>query len=232
MALKDELESAVAGIFRDRWTTRDGRQVPNPEDLGLGNDGVKLDATVLYADMSDSTVLVDTRTPQFAAEIYRSYLTCAAKIVKANDGAITAYDGDRIMAVFIGNTKNSSAAKAALQINKAVIDIVNPAVVRQYPDCGYTLRHVVGIDTSPLFAARIGVRNDNDLVWVGRAANYAAKLSSISEHNTVFITADVFSRLRDDVKFSSTGRQLMWKPRRWTQMNDMAIHSSSWRWAV
>jgi class 3 adenylate cyclase len=76
------------------------------------------------------------------------------------------------------------------------------------------------------------VRNDNDLVWVGRAANYAAKLSSISEQNTVFITADVFSRLRDDVKFSSKDRQLMWKPRRWAQMNDMAIHSSCWKWAV
>ena len=182
--------------------------------------------------MSESTILVDTKTAQFAAEIYRCYLTCAARIVKVNGGVITAYDGDRIMAVFIGDTKNSSAAKAGLQINKAVIDIVNPAVVRQYPDCGYKLRHVVGIDTSPLFVARIGVRNDNDLVWVGRAANHAAKLSSISEHNTVFITSDVFNRLRDDVKFSSMDRQLMWKPRRWTQMNDMAIHSSSWKWAV
>jgi class 3 adenylate cyclase len=232
MALKDELESAVAKILRDQWTSRDGRQVPAPEDLGLGNDGVKLDATVLYADMSDSTILVDTKPPEFAAEIYRSYLVCAARIVKANGGVITAYDGDRIMAVFIGDSKNSSAAKTALQINKAVIDIVNPAIARQYPESGYTLRHVMGIDTSPLFAARIGVRNDNDLVWVGRSANFAAKLSSIKENNTVFITADVFSRLRDDIKFSSGSRELMWKPRRWSQMNDIAIHSSAWRWAL
>jgi len=50
---------------------------------------------------------------------------------------------------------------------------------------------VVGIDTSALFVARIGVRNDNDLVWVGRAANYAAKLTEIPEDNTVFVTASL-----------------------------------------
>jgi len=29
--------------------------------------------------------------------------------------------------------------------------------------------------------ARVGVREDNDIVWIGRAANYAAKLCALSE---------------------------------------------------
>jgi class 3 adenylate cyclase len=182
--------------------------------------------------MTDSTKLVDNYTPQFAAEIYRSYLTCAAKVVKSNGGAITAYDGDRLMAVFIGDSKNSSSAKAALQLNSAVIDIVNPDISRQYPQSSYALRHVVGIDTSSLFVARIGVRNDNDLVWVGRAANYAAKLSAINEANTIFITADVFSKLRADVKYGGSNNDLMWRPRRWSQMGDMGIYSSDWKWTI
>lgn len=232
MAVKQELEGAVAKILRDQWTSRDGRVVPIPEDLGLGNDAVKLEATVLYADMADSTKLVNSETPQFAAEVYRSYLTCAARIVKNNDGSITAYDGDRIMAVFIGDRKNTNAATTALQINAAVIDIVNLAVSNQYPNSAYRLRHVIGIDTSPLFVARIGVRNDNDLVWVGRAANYAAKLSAINEGNTVFITNDVFNKLHDDAKYGGANKELMWKPRLWSQMNNMNIHSSTWKWAV
>src|SRR5262245_50206608 len=36
----------------------------------------------------------------------------------------------------------------------------------------YRVQHHIGIDTSPLFVARIGARNDNNLVWVGRDANY------------------------------------------------------------
>jgi class 3 adenylate cyclase len=230
MAFKEELETAVRKVFRDPWQSRDGRVVPALQDLGLGNDAVKLYATVLYADIADSTKLVDTSYPEFAAEVYRSYLTCAAKIVKANGGIITAYDGDRIMAVFIGDMKNSNSAKTAMQINKAVLDIINPALVAQYPAATYRLKHVIGIDTSPLFVARIGVRNDNDLVWVGRAANHAAKLSSINEDNTIFITADVFNKLADFAKFGSRDKKLMWTPRNWTQMGDIRIHSSNWKW--
>jgi hypothetical protein len=168
MALKEDLEVAVKKIFHDSWDSRVGRIVPVPEDLGLGNDAVKLDATVLYADIADSTKLVDASDPHFAAEVYRTYLTCAARIVKAIDGIITAYDGDRIMGVFIGDQKNSNAVKAAMQINSSVLNIINPALSQQYPSATYRLRHVIGIDTSPLFVARIGVRNDNDLVSAGR----------------------------------------------------------------
>ena len=78
MAVKEELQGAVAKILREQWTVRDGRVVPVPDDLGLGNDAVKFEATVLYADMADSTKLVDSETPQFAAEVYRCYLVCAA----------------------------------------------------------------------------------------------------------------------------------------------------------
>jgi class 3 adenylate cyclase len=232
MTLEEDLEEAVKKIFRDAWESRDGRVVPAPQDLGLGNDAVKLNATALYADIADSTKLVDTTNPEFAAEVYRAYLTCAAKLVKVNGGIITAYDGDRIMAVFIGDLKNSNSAKTAMQINKAVIDIINPALSAQYPNATYRLRHVIGIDTSPLFVARIGVRNDNDLVWVGRAANHAAKLSSINEHNTTFITEAVFNKLADFAKFRSSDNKPMWTARNWTQMGGIRIYSSNWRWEL
>jgi class 3 adenylate cyclase len=230
MALKEDLEREVATIFRSQWSERDGQVVPEPENLRLGNDAVKLKGTVLYADMTASTRLVDSEPPSFAAEVYKGYLTCAARIIKAEGGVITAYDGDRIMAVFINNSPNTSAAKAALKVNHAVLNIINPALARQYPDKSYRLGHVIGIDTSPLFVSRIGVRNDNDLVWVGRAANYAAKLCAISEPNTAFITGEVFNALHESAKLGGEPKQMMWKPRQWSQMNNMGIHSSSWTW--
>lgn len=49
-----------------------------------------------------STVLVDTNTDFVAAEFYKTFLHCAAKIIRSEDGAITSYDGDRVMAVYIG----------------------------------------------------------------------------------------------------------------------------------
>ena len=62
------------------------------------------------------------------------------------------------MAVFIGDSKNTVAARTALKINFAVQEIVNPAILSQYPNAGYSVKHVVGIDTSHLFVARTGIR--------------------------------------------------------------------------
>jgi len=66
MALKDELTADVRQIFRQRWTKRDGNVIPESEDVGLYNDSVKLQGTVLYADLTDSTALVDSHKDEFA----------------------------------------------------------------------------------------------------------------------------------------------------------------------
>jgi class 3 adenylate cyclase len=107
-------------------TERDGVTVPEPSNLQLGNDGVSLEATVLYADMAGSTNLVDEQSPKLAAEVYKCYLACAARIIKQEEGSTTAYDGDRIMDVFIGNVKNTTAARTAMKIHWAVKNIVIP----------------------------------------------------------------------------------------------------------
>ena len=230
MSLGDDLGSEVRKILGEEWTTREGRVVPDPDDLKLGNDAVLLDGTVLYADLNGSTNLVDTKKPWFAAEVYKCFLTCAARIIRAEGGEITAYDGDRIMAVYIGGVKNTTAARTALKINHAVTQIINPAIRDHYPRTSYTVRHVVGIDTSSLFVARIGVRGDNDLVWVGRAANYAAKLSDRKGAPTQ-ITDDVYNMLNDSSKYGSDGRD-MWVPSTAPELGNRRIYTSTWRWSV
>ena len=230
MGLGDDLNSEVRKILQEVWSTRNGQVVPESDNLKLGNDAVILEGTVLYADLDDSTKLVDTMKPEFAAEIYKSYLACAARIIRSEGGEITAYDGDRIMAVFIGNTKNSDAARTALKINFAVQEIINPAIQEQYPKSHYSVKHVVGIDTSNLFVARTGIRGANDLVWVGRAANYAAKLSARSEPATQ-ITAEVYDRLNENSKFGEN-RQNMWTPATAPEIGNKKIYTSSWWWKV
>lgn len=223
MALKDDLQSAVKKIFTDdHWTIRDGYVVPEPKNLGLGNDGVNLNGAVLYADISGSTQLVDSTKPTFAAEVYKAYLACAAKIIKNEEGVITAYDGDRVMAIFKGEGMCTNAVRAALKIKGAVGTIVQPALKAQYPQTNYVLKHVIGIDASKLLASRIGVRDDNDLVWVGRAANYAAKLTTLSDEFSIWITGSVYDSIQNGVKFAGTTN--MWTEHIWNTMNKMRIY--------
>lgn len=230
MSLKEELEKEVAATFRKVWTERDGNVVPTDVSIKLDNDGVNVEATVLYADMADSTNLVDRESKTFAAEIYKTYLHCAAKVIRSESGIITAYDGDRVMAVFCGESKNTAAVRTALKINYAVQEIITPSMRVIYKSTAYVPTHVVGIDTSRLFVAKTGIRGANDLVWVGRAANYAAKLTALPHGHPTYITSSVYNGMNEVIK--ATNGVPMWEALTWSTFNNQGIYRSNWRWRI
>jgi class 3 adenylate cyclase len=200
MALSDEINTYIKNTFSDAWETTNGLVVPTPADISSGNIGKVIDAVVLYADINGSTAMVKKYPPTFSANIYKTYLYSAGRILRKQGGTITAYDGDRIMAVFVGKTKRTDAVRSALEINYVVRCINNNTHVKEN---NFKLKHVIGIDQSELLVSKIGIRGDNDLVWVGRAANYAAKLTDESEKTSIRITDDVYSRMMDSVKYKS-----------------------------
>jgi hypothetical protein len=57
--LAEDLTQEIKNIFETSWQERDGQKVPEAEDVKLGNDAVKLRATVLYANLAESTDLVE-----------------------------------------------------------------------------------------------------------------------------------------------------------------------------
>ena len=235
MSFASDVEAEVKRIFRQKWETSKATTVPEPGDIALEKNEAKVidDGTVLYADLSGSTTMVQNYKPHFAAEVYRAYLYSAAQIIRNEGGVVTAYDGDRVMAVYLGKAPNTNAVTTALKINYAVVNIINPAIAAQYgTTITYAAKQVVGVDRSSLWVARTGVRGDNDLVWVGRAANYAAKLTEIANDDASFITGEVFDRLADSAKYKTGTTTPMWRERKWSQMNDMRIYSSNWTWTL
>jgi class 3 adenylate cyclase len=227
MGIFDDLTKDVSDIFNLDFSVRDGRKVPSAENVTLGNDAVKLDATILYADMNGSTDLVDNFKWWFAAKIYKSYLHCACKIIRSEGGEIVAFDGDRVMAMFIGDSKNSTAARTALKINY-VTKIVNDEISTKYPNATFSLKQCCGIDTSEVKAVRTGIRGSNDLVWVGHSANYAAKLTAEGGGYSSYITTDVYDVLGKDSKFGANGSN-MWT-RVYSNQIKKYVYKSNWRW--
>jgi class 3 adenylate cyclase len=235
MGMTDDLNAEVNKIIKEQWTTTDGRVVPETENIELGNKGTNLDATCLYADLAESTNLVNTLSPQIAAEVYKCYLNCACRIIRSQGGVITAFDGDRVMAVFVGETKNTPAVRAALAINHAVVKVINPALKDYYKEKigTYEVRHSVGVDTSKVMVARTGIRGANDLVWVGRAANYAAKLCTLRDGiYATWITGSVYDAMHASVKNTSDGTKTMWEERAWTAQGGLRIFRSSYHWGL
>lgn len=235
MSLTDELSQGVDDILRQEWNIREGQVVPKTEDIALAGGAVKLDVTMLYADLADSTELAMNYDKRVAAKVFKSFLLCSSKLIRAEDGEIRSFDGDRVMGVFIGNAKNTSAARCALKINYAFVKIIKPKLIAKYPSLAngsYKLAHCVGVDTSEVLVIRGGVRNNNDLVWVGRSPNVAAKLSALREspyHS--YVTKEVYDMMHESVKYGGDPKQLMWESRTWKGVAGVpSVYRSSWTW--
>ena len=166
MAQRRNLNSEIRKILREPWSMQRSRGVPRPEDLGLDNHGKTIDAAVIYADLDESTRMADTRGPEFAVRMYKTYPVCAARVARSEQGNITAYDGDRVMAVYTGRRMVERAVRSTFKLNYVVQELVNPAVQELVSGTRFTMRQCVGVDTSELLVAKTGIRTANDLVWV------------------------------------------------------------------
>lgn len=235
MALSDDLSSDVQGIIDRLWNTRKGQKVPSSTDVALAGGAVELDATFLYADLANSSKMAKELDRRVAAKILKAFLATTARLVRHHGGTIVSFDGDRILGVFIGNLKNTTAAKCALQITYTVTKIIRPKFEKKYDsvkNASFSISHGVGIDTGTVLAVRAGARGDNDLIWIGRAPNLAAKLSDLREtlYHT-FITEKVYNLLHDSSKYGGIANKNMWEQRIWTFLEEkITVYRSSWYW--
>ncbi|WP_406209325.1 adenylate/guanylate cyclase domain-containing protein [Streptomyces decoyicus] len=235
MGLADDIDSAVTRIVCSDWDIQKGTVVPTTDNVKLSNGAKEVDAVYLYADLADSTGLARDFTRTTAAKVIRAYLDATCQVIRARGGEIRSFDGDRVMAIFMGSSKNTNAARCALQIHYVVRQIVTPKVeanLSSIKNQGFQIKHCVGIDTGTALVVRGGVRGHNDLVSIGRAPNVAAKLSDIRNGGyRTYVTHAVFNQIREDTKFSSgENRQLMWDGPYTREVGGetLSVYKSSW----
>ncbi|WP_081674028.1 adenylate/guanylate cyclase domain-containing protein [Novosphingobium lindaniclasticum] len=208
----DFLTDRVDTILGTSFNVRDGRVVPSTDDVALKDGAVKIDAAFLYADLAGSALLSKACPWTTTAKIIRAYLDCSARLIVKHGGAIRSFDGDRVMGIFIGDDKNSAASICGREIHWTVRKIIHPAARKQFAsirDNAIEIRHGVGVDVGEVRAVRSGVRNSNDLIWIGKAASFSAKLSDIRDPGYhTYISSRTYSRLNDSAKFDGNGKNI------------------------
>lgn len=228
-----DLESSVENLFSTTFQERNGLVVPTSTDVALKDGAVKIDATFLYADLAGSAKLSKTCPWSTTAKIIRSFLDCSTRLIRARGGEIRSFDGDRVMGVFIGDNKNTSAAQCGREINYAVSQVIAPKAKTHFQSIrnnNITIHHAVGIDTGDVRAVRAGIRANNDLIWIGKPASFAAKLSDLREtpHHT-FISKRVHDVLHKEAKYAKDTGAYVWEERTWEFAGvKETIYRSSW----
>ena len=229
MPLLEDLKNKISSYATEKYDVEDTNIVPSTDysKLTFGNKGLKCHFAFLFVDIRKSSELHSTYGYVKAAKIYQSFHDINVRVIGANDGSVRAFDGDRVMGVFSGKMKKSNAVKAAMQIQWAVRNILNPTLNTSIL-CG------AGIDFGETLITKVGKgRNteNNDLVWVGQASNFASHLSNEANNSTI-ISLETFNGIIEDRK-KSNGQE-MWKHKIITLKNSSEIqcYESTWGWVI
>ena len=235
MALSDEINNDVTTIVSAPWDVRKGQVVPGTKSIKLAGGAVELDATFLYADLANSSRIAKALDRRVASKILKSFLATTTRLVRERGGTVISFDGDRVLGVFVGTTKNTQAAKCALNINWVVGHLIRPKFESRYPpvrNLGFPIAHGVGIDTGTVLIVRAGARGDNDLISIGRAPSLASKLSEVRGGlYKTFITVSVYNKLLTSSKDANDQKKNMWEKASYRFVGQrMDIYRSKWHW--
>jgi len=238
---KSEIIEGVDDFFSGDYEVTDGRVIPDVADVPFGKNGKEIELAMLFIDIRESTKIVDSLRRTTAARMYKSFLWGVAKIAKSNNGELRSFNGDGVLVVFVGDSKRTNAAKAALQMSWFAQKILKPKLDavfqnnQQLKGDGIEFDFGIGIDVGKVLVVRGGIRgeNNNDLVWVGNATNFAVKLSGLSKEGYhIYISEDVYKNMYKTSKFGGDSEKDMWELRSWTAMDNMTIYRSNWTWQL
>lgn len=241
MGNKEDIIKGVDDFFSGNYVITKGRVIPYVNDIAFGKNGNEIELAMLFIDIRESTKIVDSLRRTTAARMYKSFLWGVAKIARLNYGELRSFNGDGVLVVFIGDNKRTNAAKAALQMSWFAQKILKPKLDAVFQNNqsiqgqGIEFDFGIGIDVGKVLVVRGGIRgeNNNDLVWVGNATNYAVKLSGLSKDDYhIYISEDVYKNMADSSKFGGSAKKDMWESRLWKDVDGITIYRSKWTWSL
>lgn len=144
--------------------------------------GLKLlETCVLYVDLRESTRISTEHSIETLADIYSAYIRAMTRCAGYYGGKVRNIIGDRVMVVFDRENCFKNAVNTAILMNSVAQYVLNRYVHFDEMRCG------IGIDYGKMLVTKTGIikqgsenRENKSLVWLGRPANVASKLTDIA----------------------------------------------------
>ena len=243
MGLKGDIVNRIDTYIQGEYDIKNTRKIPTAQDLGFRRHGRIVKTAILYADLRGSSEVTERHRGYTTARIFKSFLYAMARIARSHDGEIRSYDGDRIMVVFPPDASNENAVcDVAVRTGMEMAWFFDKILVPKLKRYDDSLDFGIGIAFSPMLAVRVGLsRNpdNNDIVFIGRAANLAAKLSDKAKSpNHIWIDHETYRRLDNvwkyvDSQASRRNRRSMWKDRTLNFAGDRrGVYATSYRYEL
>jgi class 3 adenylate cyclase len=175
------------------------RYVPNFDDSSLTFENfdtkkkkVKtIETCVLYIDIRKSTKLNLQHYPTTMAKLYSSFVRSMIKAAEYYNGKVRNIVGDRVMVVYDTDNCFTNAVNTAILMNTISQKIINKRFKNNAFTCG------IGIDYGKMMVTKCGTikqgsenANYKSLVWLGKPANIASKLTDSANKTATSYTKE------------------------------------------
>lgn len=178
----EEISKDIDDFRSTEFVYSDYNGVPNRSDAGLTfgygetKKGKKINTCVLFVDIRNSVELTGKHQNITMAKLYTVFTNAVIKAAKRYNGHIRNIIGDRVMVVFDPDNCFVNSVDCAITINH-IADIISKKFISGFK-CG------IGIDYGEMRVLKVGVRKHGidgvehrGLVWTGKPANFASRLT-------------------------------------------------------
>lgn len=172
-------------------------------ELRLG--GENRDVAVLFVDIRGFTPLSESLEPEQVVDILNGYLELTTESIFRHGGTLDKFIGDATMAVF------NSPFDLEDYVYKAILtawDIVQGGNRIEEEYFGRYGKHVgfgVGVNCGPAVVGNIGCEFRMDYTAIGDTVNTAARMESNAPKGCVYISEDVYERVKDRIQVEEVG---------------------------
>jgi len=140
-----------------------------------------VESCVLYVDIRRSTHLNMTHKSKTVAKLYSAFVRAMTRCAVRHHGHVRGIIGDRLMVLFDPKDAFTNAVETAISMNSTARYVIDKHFQYGEIKCG------IGIDFGKMLATKTGFQrrgheqqNYRSLVWLGRPANIASKLTDLA----------------------------------------------------
>ena len=160
------------------------RLLADPSRVRLG--GVQQPVTILFADMRGYSALAETLPPERLVDVLNGHLTVAAQAILAQEGTISTFVGDLVMAIYNAPLPQPDHALRAARTALALHQDMALYHMNLPPELRMNLG--IGIVTGEAVVGNLGARQLQLYTAVGDVVNLAQRLEEMAGGGKVYIS--------------------------------------------
>jgi len=170
--------------------------LPPVAPVGVGEEGERRHATVMFSDLTGYTALNEAFDPEEVEQVMSRIKREASRIIETHGGRVNQFVGDEVMALFgvpVARRDDARrAVRAALELH-ATVDTIAASLADRL---GRRLSMHTGVHTGLVIARRSDTRS-GDYTLTGDTVNTAARLRGLAEPGEVVVSPQTWQQVAD-----------------------------------